>query len=54
MNRQLEYLQHSAWCLKQADDADSESQRVMLVHIAETWQRLAEQARKSEGMLVLH
>jgi len=54
MNRQLEYLRHCAWCLEQAADAECESQRVMLVHIAETWKRLAENARKMDGSFVLH
>jgi hypothetical protein len=54
MNRQMEYLQNSAWCLEQARDADSDSQRVMLTHIAETWQRLAEDAHRTDGPYTLH
>jgi hypothetical protein len=44
MDRELEYLKNCEWCLQLAQRARSKSERTMLVHIAETWRRLADDA----------
>ena len=45
MDRELDYLKNSEWCLQLALAARSKSEHIMLVHIAETWRRLADDAR---------
>jgi hypothetical protein len=48
MDREQEYLKSSEWCLRQARSVSSPSQRIMLVHIAETWERLADAVRDED------
>ena len=42
MNKQQDYLENCRWCLEQAKAADAGPERIMLIHIAETWKRLAQ------------
>jgi hypothetical protein len=42
MDRQRHYLENREWCLQQACITAVEEQRVMLLHIADTWKRLAD------------
>ena len=50
MDKQQEYLGHSKACVQIAKTAIG-AERVMLLHIAETWLRLAEEV---EGRHTLH
>jgi hypothetical protein len=46
MDREHEYLKNSEWCMSQARSESNRSLRIMLVHIAETWRRLADVVRE--------
>jgi hypothetical protein len=43
LQKASEYLNYGRDCVRLAENANSERQRTMLLHIAETWMRLAEE-----------
>jgi hypothetical protein len=49
-----EYLRHSKDCMMIARDAETPEEEIMLLHIAETWLRLAQQALGGRPPRVLH
>jgi hypothetical protein len=49
-----EYLDFGRDCLRLADDVIAENQRMMLLHIAETWVRLAADLTKNLPTTRLH
>ena len=54
LHKASEYLDFSRDCVRLADEVMSESHRTMLLHIAETWLRLAEDLTKDFPSTTLH
>jgi len=52
--KEAEYLRYREECLAQARSNTSQSQRIMLLHIAATWLRLAESERGALPSTALH
>ena len=48
MTEETRYISYCQECFELADRAANESQRIMLLHIAETWQRLALSVREED------
>jgi hypothetical protein len=54
LNKAAEYLDYGRDCVRLADAVESASHRTMLLHIAETWLRLAEDLAKDFPSTRLH
>jgi len=52
LNKYQDYLTYSKTCTEIARTTADESQRIMLLHIAETWRRLA--ASETQPAVTLH
>jgi hypothetical protein len=50
LNKYQDYLTYSKTCTEIARTTADESQRIMLLHIAETWRRLAANEYETEGV----
>jgi hypothetical protein len=50
MRKEAQYMRYGQDCLEIADRTTNDSQRVMLLHIAETWQRLARSVAEEDEM----
>jgi hypothetical protein len=46
LKKRLEYLRYHKSCLQIAEMVQTHEQRTMVLHIAETWMRLAETVQK--------
>jgi hypothetical protein len=54
LHKASEYLDYSRDCVRLADAVESASHRTMLLHIAETWLRLAEDVTKDLPSTRMH
>jgi hypothetical protein len=54
LKKRLKYLGYSRSCAEMAEAVQSLEQRIMLLHIAETWKRLAATEQPDEQPRLLH
>jgi hypothetical protein len=54
LRKKAEYLRYGEECVEIARTTSSESQRIMLMHISETWRRLADNETESNQLQKLH
>ena len=48
LNKYTQYLEYSKTCTEMARTSAAAEQRIMLLHIAETWKRLAASAKQDD------
>jgi hypothetical protein len=49
MQRAEKYREYAAGCVRAAQEATSERDKLILLQMAETWMKMAERAERGEG-----